>query len=149
MAGRKSKWETHIQPHLNKIKEWSAEMPECDIYNKLAVSAPTWEKCKKEHPELREALLGKQKLIDDVRNALVKRALGFEYEETKKSIRKDEQGRDVVYTEITRRYSPPDVAACNSILQNMDSSWYRDRAAYELKRQELELKKIQLEQNAF
>lgn len=146
---RKSKWETHVQPHLEKIKEWSAEMTETDIWKRLAISAPTWEKCKREHPELRQALLGKQKLIGDVRNALLKRALGFEYEETKKSIRKDDQGRDVVYTEITKRYSPPDVGACNSILQNIDPTWYRDRAAYELKRQELELKKIKLEQDDF
>lgn len=146
---RRSKWETHVQPHLDKIKVWSAETTETDICKRLDVTWPTWEKCKREHPELKEALMGKQKLIGDIRNALVKRALGFEYEETKKSIRKDEAGRDVVYTEIVKRYSPPDVAACNSLLQNMDENWYRDKAAYELKRQELELKKIKMEQDEF
>lgn len=148
--GRPTKWETHVRPNLDKIAEWARWETEESIMKRLDVTGPTWSTYKKEHPELRKALLSKQDLVSQVRNALLKRALGFEYEETKKSIRKDDAtGRDIVYTEITKKYSPPDVAACNSILQNMSENWYRDKAAYELKRQEIELKKMQIEENRF
>lgn len=147
---RSSKWETHVKPNLDKIAEWARYETETQIYNRLGVGASAWVRYKRDYPELQKALLSKQDLISDVRNALLKRALGFYYEESKTTIRKDETtGNDITTVETTRKYAPPDVGACNSILQNMSEGWYRDKAAFELKKQELELKKKQIEQNEF
>lgn len=147
---RSSKWEVNVKPNLDKIAQWARYETEGQICKRLGIGSTVWTKYKRQYPELQQALLSKQDLISDVRNALLKRALGFYYEETKTTIRKDEAtGHDITCTEITKKYAPPDVGACNSILQNMSEGWYRDKAGYELKKQELELKKKQIEQNEF
>ena len=101
----------------------------------------TWHVYKNKYPELQQAVIsGRQNLISDVKSALIQRAKGFEYTEKKQYMRESETGM-VAYTEITTKKALPDVAACNSILQNLDKDWYRDRAAARLREQELELKK--------
>lgn len=144
------KYETHIKPNLDKIREWAKQTNETEIRKRLGInSSSTWVRYKKQFPELQEALLSKQDLVSEIKNALVKRALGFEYTESKTVVRKTDTGEDILTTEIYKKYSPPDVAACNSLLQNMTRDWYRDRAQYELKKKQIEIQKKQLESKEF
>lgn len=143
------KYDTQVKPNLDKIREWAKQTNETEIRKRLGISSATWIKYKKEFPELQDALLSKQDLVSEIKNALVKRALGFEYTESKTVVRKTDTGEDILTTEIYKKYSPPDVAACNSLLQNMTRDWYRDRAQYELKKKQIELQKKQLESKEF
>ena len=141
MAGRKVRYETYVQPHLNEISEWIRTKTEKQIAEMLGIAESTWHMYKTKHPELVDAIIkGRQNLVSDVKSALIERAIGFEYQEEKQYIK---DGRDGItsYTEITKKRALPDVAACNSILQNLDAEWYRDRALARLREQELELKK--------
>ncbi len=58
-------------------------------------------------------------------------ALGFFYEDSKTYI-KEEDGKEVRYQEIQRKYQVPDVGACSIILKNKDKdgnggdSWAND-----------------------
>ena len=139
--GRKSRYESYVQPHLHEIPVWIQTMTEQQIAARLGIVESTWHVYKNKYPELEQAVIkGRQNLISDVKSALIQRAKGFEYTEKKQYMRESETGM-VAYTEIVTKQALPDVAACNSILQNLDKDWYRDRAAARLREQELELKK--------
>ena len=76
-----------------------------------------------------------------MRGALIKKALGFEYTETKR-FTKIENGKQVQTIEETKKQSLPDVAAANLLLKNYDKdNWSNNPRNDDLKREELELKK--------
>lgn len=143
-AGRKGKYETHIKPFFDKIdKMLNDGASEKQVAECLGVSYPAWNKYKQEYPELRELCnKPRTKLIEDLRSALIKKALGMKVERKKIYSKKDEDGKEVKYTEITIDELPPDVAAINLALKNYDrDNWANDPQALAIKREELELKK--------
>lgn len=147
MAGRKVRYESYVLPHLHEIPEWMQTMTEEQIARRLGIAVSTWHDYKNKHEELAEAVIkGRQDLISDVKSALIKRAKGFEYQE-KKEYSKMSGDDFATYEEVTTKYMPPDVGACNSILQNLDNDWYRDKKTYMLKKREHELKKRIAEAN--
>ncbi|NGP45982.1 helix-turn-helix domain-containing protein [Bacillaceae bacterium SIJ1] len=81
--GRKSKYQTHVAPHLKDIEHWCRDgMIEEEIAKRLGVAVSTFNVYKNDYPELQEALkTGKQEADYAVEDALFKRALGYEYEE--------------------------------------------------------------------
>lgn len=139
-AGRKSKYYDYVKPHLQDIAQWVQTMDEEQIARRLGVGVSSWYDYKNKYPELAEAIkAGRQDLISEVKSALKMRAKGFEYQEKKTYTKVGDNG-SAVYEEITTKYAPPDVGACNSILQNLDPEWHRDRAAHEMRKKEFELK---------
>jgi len=145
--GRKSKYADYVKPHLRDISDWVQIMDEEQIARRLGVSTASWYEYKNKYPELSEAIkAGRQDLITEVRSALKMRAKGFEYQEKKTYTKVGDNGT-AVYEEVTTKYSPPDVAACNSILQNLDKDWYRDKAAHLLRQREFELRRKIAEAN--
>ena len=66
--GRKSQYETKVQPYLSDIQEWYGDLDEYQIATvKLGVPIRSWERYKNEHPELREAIRkGKQGLVAEL-----------------------------------------------------------------------------------
>lgn len=144
-AGRKSKYFTHVEPYLTEISEWAESMTENQIAQKLGVGKTAWNDYKRKYPKLTEAVKkGRQNLVVELRGVLINKARGYTYEE--KKIITDSEG----YTrkEVTQRYAHPDVAAINLLLKNYDKdNWSNDPQAMEIKRQELELKKKQIEVN--
>ncbi len=143
-AGRKGKYETHIKPFFDKIdKMLNDGASEKQCAEALGVSYPAFNKYKQEYPELRE-LCSKPRtqLIEDLRSALIKKALGMKVEKKKIYSKKDEDGKEVKYTEITIDELPPDVAAINLALKNYDrDNWANDPQSLAIKREELALKK--------
>ena len=111
-TGRKSKYETHIAPHLEQIRtavKNGATVKE--IADALGIAESTLNKYKAEKTELSAAFAcGRANIIIDIRAALLKKALGYEYQEKKQYIRKDEKGENVTYTEITTKHQPPSEA---------------------------------------
>ena len=143
-AGRKGKYETHIKPFFDKIdKLLNDGASEKQVAEALGVSYPAWNKYKQEYTELRELCnKPRTKLIDDLRSALIKKALGMKVETKKIYSKKDEDGKEVKYTEITIDELPPDVAAINLALKNYDrENWANDPQSLAIKREELALKK--------
>jgi len=143
----KSKQQVIID-NMKLIERWTRDgLTQKQIATNLRIGKTTFEKYKRTMPELSEAL---KKNIDllmvDVENALVKRALGFEYEETKTYIR-DESGKSIKYQEKTRKYYPPDVAACSILLKNKDkdengkTKWSDNPSKTEIDREMAKLKK--------
>jgi hypothetical protein len=138
----KSKWPI-VEEKLMLIQKWCRDgLSESQIANNLGVAMSTFSDYKIKHPELMEALKkGKEVFITEVENALAKKALGFYYEEEKTYIR-HEDGKDVKYKEISKKYQPPDVAACSLLLKNKDrGNWSDNPMKLDLDREMAEFRK--------
>lgn len=138
----KSKW-PQVKDNLKLIEKWAKDgVTERQIAHNLGVSVSTFEEYKKNHQELTALLkIGREVLILDIENALVKKAKGYDYEE-KKVYTKVVDGETTTYTEITKKHQPPDPGAAIFILKNRDPEHYTDNPGMlDIKRQELELRK--------
>lgn len=148
--GRKDKWSI-IKENLDKIEKLSSNgATEKQIAKSLNIAYSTFNKYKAEKKELSEILKkGREDLVEQLRGALIKKALGFAYEEKKNYIKYDEVTQHKTqYTEITKKEALPDVAAINLALKNYDTeNWSNDPAMLSIKKQELELRKKMSEQN--
>lgn len=151
-AGRKSIYDTHIAPHLDEIKEAVKNGATIrEIADALGIAESTLNKYKAEKKELTDAFThGRANIIIQIRGALLKKALGFEYEEEKRVGRKDAKGENVVIVEKYHRYCPPSETAAAMLLRNYDDTWIdKDSATTQLKQQEFELRKAIAECNNF
>ena len=144
--GRKSIYDTKIKPRFKDIEKWLKDgATELQVCKALGVGKSTWFRLKNEHMEFQEFVknIDRTEIVLDLRSALLKKAMGFTYEETKRYIKKDMiTGHDTQYTEIAVKQALPDVAAINLALKNYDKeSWANDPQMLDLKKQELELRK--------
>lgn len=148
--GRKGRYETQVQPMLGQIQEWYGLLTEEQIAKRLGVSVRSFERYKTQHEELRQALLnGKQALIEDLKATLKKKAKGFHYKETKKTIR-NVNGQSTQVIEEYERYSPPDTGAIHLLLKNLDDTWRNDdKTTVDLKREKLELDRARQENESW
>lgn len=140
---RPDKYKKNVEPHLNEIPELATYMTEQQIAETLKVSYSAFREYKKKHPELLQALKdGRAELVKDLRSILIKRAKGFQYEESKEII---EDGV-VIREEKYHKASLPDVASLNLLLKNYDSeNWANDPQMIAIRREEIELQKLKLE----
>lgn len=143
MAGRNNKYETHIKPKLKEIEELlNNGASEKQVAESLGVSYASFNNYKNQYKELLDLCnKPRTKLVEDLRSALVKRAMGFTYEEKKQYIKEDDNGNKYKYTEIMTKYQPPDTTAIFGALNIYDDEYVKDKKNYELKQQELELRR--------
>lgn len=150
--GRRSKYETEIQPHLEEIeKAVKNGATIAEIAKAIGIAESTLYKYKNEKAELSKAFAhGRASIVIEIRGALLKKALGYEYQEKKQYIKKDEDGESVTYTEITTKHQPPSETAGAMLLRNYDDTWLdKDSVSTQLRQQELELKKAVAEASHF
>lgn len=149
MSGRKAIYDSKIKPRFKDIEKWiKGGATERQVAQALGIAYSTFNKYKADNKEFQQLLqeVDRTEIVLDLRSALLKKALGFTYEEKKKYSRQDEDGNKITYVEITEKTALPDVAAINLALKNYDAeNWSNDPQALDLKKQELELKKLQLE----
>ena len=143
--GRRSKYETNVQPHLDKIREWRKVGGTVEnICEVLGISTTSWFDYEKRFPEFADAIKkGQTEFCLDLRGELAKLATRHSLETKKQYIKQDtETGHKTQYTEITTREVDADIAAINLLLKNLDrGNWANDPANLELRKQELELRK--------
>lgn len=150
MAGRRNLYETNIKPNFDKIDEMLNDgASEKQVAEALGVSYASWNNYKQKFEEF-DALCRKPrtKLIEDLRSALVKRALGFSYEEKEQYIKqeidpetKQPTGSKYMHTKIVTKQALPDTTAIFGALNIYDPEYVKDKKNYDLKKQELELRR--------
>lgn len=150
--GRKSVYETHIEPRLADIRNWRKGGATLEtICEALDVSTTTFCKYLKEKPKFADAYKkGKIELVMDLRGELAR--IAFKHKlETKKVYTKQDQetGHKTQYVEITTKEVDGDIAAINLLLKNLDENWSNDPQNLALRKQELELRKAIAEANNF
>lgn len=132
----KSKWDM-VKNKLNLIEAWCRDgNTEKTICEKLGISEQTLNEYKKVHSELVESLKRGKEVIDvQVENALLKRALGYEYDEiTQEPLYNNEgfkiikDGKPVInVTKIVRKQVVPDTTAQIFWLKNRKIKEWRDK----------------------
>lgn len=151
MAGRSSKYETNIKPFFDRIdKMLNDGASEKQVADCLRVSYAAWNKYKKKFPEF-AALCGKPRLrlVEELRSALVKSALGYTYEEKEQYIKQEVDpvtkkpvGKPIMHTRIVTKQALPNTTAIFGALNIYDENYVKDKKQYELKQQELELRRM-------
>ena len=166
--GRKGKYETDVKPYFSQIKEWLKNgATERQVAQNLSIGYSTFNRYKGENEELKELIKkSRQSVVTMLRGALIKRALGFDYQETKTVKEQVDLPEDIreflisngftqeqieksqlVKTEIANKFALPDVAALNLALKNYDKeNWANDPQMLEIRKQELEIRKKQNEE---
>lgn len=134
-GGRKSKYQTHVEPKLLLIEAWARDgMIQEDIAKKLGVAMSSFSDYKNKFPELSEALKRGQEVVDvEVENALFKRAVGYRYDEVTREAAKelDEETGEyktvMVETKRVTKEVQPDVTAQIFWLKNRRPEMWRDK----------------------
>lgn len=155
--GRKDKYESNIKPRLNDINKWLNDgATERKVAQNLGVAYSSWNNYKAKYKELKDVCeKPRSKLVDDLRGALVKKALGFKITNSRTTIKQelDEEGRPTgkkfAFTEKTTTEIPPDTTAIFGALNLYDEDYVKDRKDYELRKRDLELKEKALEEKGW
>lgn len=152
--GRKGKYETYVEPRLEQIEEWlNGGASEKQVAEALGISYASFNNYKRDYAQLRE-ICEKPRVgvVLDLRSALVKKALGYSYEEKEQYIKQEVDpvtkkpiGNPVMHTKIVTRQAQPDTTAIFGALNLYDEDYVKDRKQYELKQQELELRRLSAE----
>lgn len=124
-----SKYETVVLPNLKLIEKWARDgATEEEIAKRLHISRSTWASYKKRHSDISDTLKRTKEVVDgEVENALLRRALGYEYEEITKERKPIEGGGfDLVVTKVVKRQVVPDVLAQMYWLKNRMPGEWRD-----------------------
>lgn len=126
----KSKW-SDIKEKLILVECWARDgLTDEQISNNLGISTTTFYEYKKNYPEFSESLKRGKEIVDyEVENALLKRALGYEFEEKTYKTRWDEnQGRfREVLTKKVRKEVVPDTTAQIYWLNNRKPKQWRNK----------------------
>ncbi|WP_312573409.1 MULTISPECIES: transposase [unclassified Clostridium] len=94
----KSKYETNVKDKLILVEGWVKNgLTDEQISKNLGIAYSTFREYKKEYSALSAALKKGKEVIFEVENALLKRVLGYEYEEVtqERVSRKDERGQPI------------------------------------------------------
>ena len=127
----KSKYETHVKDKLILIEAWARNGLTIEqIANNLGISKVTLYKYMNEHIELSERLKKGKEVIDiEVENALLKRALGYKYDEVTRELNEDTGELEV--TKVVTKEVQPDTTAQIFWLKNRKPEDWRDRKEIE------------------
>jgi hypothetical protein len=137
----KPKWD-QVKSNLILVECWCRDgLLEVDIARKLGIGVSTLSKYKVDHIELREALKRGKEVVDFlVENALLKRALGYNYDEITQELVavKNEEG-EIIYnldgsikkelqvTKVVTKEVIPDVTAQIYWTKNRKPKAWRDK----------------------
>lgn len=154
--GAPSKYD-YVKSRFDEIKEWlELGATEKEIWTNLGIHKSTFYDYKARHKEFSDLIKNsRKKPVIAIKKAMMKRAVGFQYEEKKVITQKividgvdgDKIPAKLIRTETTTKTALPEVAAGLVLLKHWDkdengnSIWTTDPASLELKKEELELKK--------
>lgn len=122
----KGKYQQWLEPEgLTQLEDWARNgLTDEQIARNIGCAAGTLYEWKKLYPEISEALKKGKEVVDaQVENALLRRALGYEYTEERVEV-SEKDGRKVVQTV---KHVPPDTAAQIFWLKNRRAGAWRDK----------------------
>ena len=150
--GRKDKYADLVEPRLSEVSEWArAGATNAEMASALRISASTFDRYMQVFPDFKGAVNeGRRSGVAQVKGALLKLALGYEYDEKEINQVVDENGETKQTIKILKKQKHPDLNACIIYLRNCDPE-YRDRDAWEIRirEAEMELKKASAEMVGF
>lgn len=112
-----------------RIEGWARNgLIDAQIAKNIGITTQTLYEWGRKYPSISDALKrGKKPVDDEVENALLKSALGFEYEETITEIIESPDGTQRKQIKRIKRYSPPSNTAQIFWLKNRRPEKWRDK----------------------
>lgn len=122
---RKSKYESHVKCKLDMVTNWARNgLIDEQIWHNLGIGRQSFYLYQNLYPEFREALKKGKEVVDyEVENALLKRALGYEYEEITEEL---VNGKMQATKKVIKKM-PPDTTAQIFWLKNRKPNEWRDK----------------------
>ena len=171
-SGRRSKYETHVLPRFKEIAEWCRQgATDKELIKALSIGKSAFYEYLK-IPEFSELLKNSRiSTVQELKCAMFKRATGFTYTETEKTVERIEfdksvkkilmeNGIDVeelekpklIKTKTSEKHALPDPTSNLILLKHWDkeAGWTSDpQTPLELKKQEFEHRKLMDEEKMF
>ena len=127
----KGKYTQWLQPdNLLRLQAWTRDgATDAEIASYIGISRDTLYSWKKKYPDFSDALKRGKEVIDiEVENALLKRALGYEYNEVTKEMTYAPNGEPLglTVTKVVTKRERPDVTAQIFWLKNRRPDLWRD-----------------------
>lgn len=122
----KGKYQEWLEPEgLLKIEGWARDgLTDKQIAHNMGISVATLYNWENEHLEILESLKRGKEVVDRmVENALLKRALGYEYEEVSEKF----EGEVLTERKVTKKQVVPDTTAQIFWLKNRKPVDWRDK----------------------
>ena len=149
-----SKYDTHVKPRLNEIKQWVEDgETDTEIIKALEVSRPAFYKYIKQHEELDQIIKeGRTAKVNELKAVLFKKALGGQ-RVSKEEYELDKSTGEMVLVKQIIANDPANLTAIMILLKHWDKNedgtckWSNEPAAIEIKQKELELKREIAEEN--
>ncbi|WP_346704523.1 helix-turn-helix domain-containing protein [uncultured Agathobaculum sp.] len=129
----KGKYQEWLTPDgITRLEAWARDgLTDEQIAHNMGICRDTLIEWKKKFPDISDALKrGKEVLDIEVENALLKRALGYDYTEERVEVSK-ENGKKTVKTTQTVKHVPPDTTAQIFWLKNRRPDRWRDKQQLE------------------
>lgn len=114
---------------LLQIEGWARDgLTDAQVANNMGIAYSTFREWIEKFPAISAALKrGKAPVDIEVENALLKRAMGYDYEETVTEIYKGEGGVERQHIRKLKKHLPPDTTAQIFWLKNRRPDKWRDR----------------------
>lgn len=114
---------------LSIIEGWARDgLSNKQIAHNIGISEVTFYAWQKEHAKFSKAVKKGKEVIDrEVENALLKRALGYEAEETKTYFKKSKNGEETKHIEKTKKHIAADTTSMIFWLKNRKPDEWNDR----------------------
>ena len=127
----KSKWETHVKDKLILVEAWARNgLTDEQISKNLGIAYSTFREYVKKYSALSAALKRGKEIVDvEVENALLKRALGYKYDEVTKELIEDKETgiSELKVTKVVTKEVIPDTTAQIFWLKNRKPEEWRDK----------------------
>lgn len=132
---------------LQRIESWARDgLTNEQIAKNMGCNVSTLYAWVEKYPDIKDALKkGKQPIDFEVENTLLKRALGFEYKETRKIAEITPDGERKERVEVIQKYAPPDTSAIIFWLKNRKPEVWRKLSPEYKRKTEAETNKLELE----
>lgn len=143
--GKFKEWLT--EDGLKKIQSWFRDgLSDVQVAKNMGISKTTFYDWMNKYPAMSDSVKkGKQPVDFEVENALLKRALGYEIEETNTFITINSKGEKVQRVNKVKKHITPDATAAIFWLKNRrPDKWRKMNPAFEGKA-EIEISKLQAE----
>ncbi len=131
--GKYREWIT--KEGLLKIEGWARDgLTDEQIAKNIGIARTTLYEWQNKYPDIRDALKKGKEVVDrEVENALLKSALGFEYEEKEVLVTVGEDGTEQQRVKKTTKHMKPDSTAQIFWLKNRKPTEWRDRKDIDVK----------------
>lgn len=143
--GKYKEWLT--EDGLMTIESWASDgLTNEDIAHNMGIARQTLNNWCNKYSSIMDAIKkGRQPVVRELENSLIKKAKGFEYTETTTEMWVDEDGEKKQKVSKHTRYSSPDTSALIFLLKNYKPNKYRNYNDLTKKQIEAELRKTEAE----